>query len=86
MRIPVEFNRTRATGCPTVMPALELYRWLLEHGRRRPLEEQQKGLKHLTVEWLGPELGADLSALWDSSLWIPQESLGFERLIQRIES
>lgn len=82
VRIPLEFNRTRTGGCSTVTPALELYRWLLENGRRRALEEQQAGLRHLANDWLGAELGADLAALWDAGQWIPQESLGFERLTQ----
>jgi len=82
VRIPLEFNRTHTGGCTTVTPAIELYRWLLENGQRRPLEERKEGLGHLADDWLGSELGADLAVLWDAGQWIPQESLGFEQLTQ----
>lgn len=85
VRIPVEFNRTRAAGCSTVTPARELYHWLLENGRRRSLEERQEGLRNLADNWLGAELGAGLAALWDAGQWIPQESLGFEQLTKGTE-
>lgn len=83
VRIPFEFNRSRVDGEVTmVAPALELYRWLLENGRRRPLEERQERSAHLAREWLGAELGGEVKALWEAGLWIPQESLGFEQLPQ----
>lgn len=82
VRIPLEFNRTRAVGGTSVTPALELYRWLLENGRRRSLEERPERPGYLAHEWLGAELGTDLAALWDAGWWIPQESLGFEQLTQ----
>lgn len=58
----------------------ELYCWLIKNRRRRSLEERQVRMGHLAHDWLGVELGADLTALWDSGHWIPQESLGFEAL------
>lgn len=82
VRIPLEFNRTRAVGGTSVTPALELYRWLLANGRRRSLEERPERPGYLAHEWLGAELGTDLAALWDAGWWIPQESLGFEQLTQ----
>lgn len=82
VRIPMEFNRTRAEACTTVTPTLELYRWLLENGRRRPLEERQERAGNLARNWLGAELGDELAALWDAGQWVPQESLGFERLTE----
>lgn len=42
----------------------------------------QEGLKHLVDDWLSPELGVDVAALWDAGQWIPPESLGFEQLSQ----
>ncbi|RQO69203.1 hypothetical protein DBR44_13150 [Aquitalea sp. FJL05] len=82
VRIPLEFNRTRVCSGFTVTPAFELYRWLLKNGRRRALAERQAGLSKLADDWLGAELGADLTALWKAGQWIPQESLGFEQLTQ----
>ncbi|MDT3672958.1 MAG: DUF2220 family protein [Aromatoleum sp.] len=80
VRIPLEFNLTRGDGYTPVRPAVELYRWLLENGRRRPLEERQERAGHIARNWLGAELGGELTALWDAGQWVPQESLGFERL------
>ncbi|QZA82260.1 Wadjet anti-phage system protein JetD domain-containing protein [Deefgea piscis] len=81
VRIPIEFNRTRSSVSSMVAPAIELYRWLLENGHKRVLCEQHNGLRSLAEEWLGNELGAELSELWISGHWIPQEALGFERLM-----
>lgn len=83
VRIPLDFNRNRAhtSGCTTVTPAIEFYRWLIENGRRRSLDEERKKCpRHLADDWLGAELGAELAVLWDAGQWIPQESLGFEQL------
>jgi len=82
VRIPLEFNRTREDGRAIVTPALGLYRWLLENGRRRLLEERQEASAQFANDWLGTKLGGDVVALWDSGHWVPQESLGFEQLIQ----
>lgn len=82
VRIPLEFNRTRMDGSTKVTPALELYRWLLENGQRRSLEVPYAGMEKVASDWLGAELGVDVTALWGTGHWIPQESLGFERLIK----
>jgi len=80
VRIPLEFNRMRGEGRTHVAPALELYAWLLAHGRRRPLEGWDGGEKSSAADWLGVELGGDVLQLWREGCWIPQESLGFEQL------
>lgn len=82
VRIPLEFNRTRMDGATKVAPALELYRWLLENGQRRLLEAPYAGAEGVAPDWLGAELGADVVAMWGVGLWIPQESLGFQCLIE----
>jgi hypothetical protein len=80
VRIPLEFNRARAGGREKVAPATELYAWLLANGRQRSLDVPSNGIESLAVDWLGAELGGELFKLWRAGCWIPQESLGFERL------
>lgn len=78
--IPLDFNReSDAQGWP-VRPALDLYRWLLEHGRTREKPTCRGAAAESATAWLGPELGETLTELWAQGLWIPQEALGFEQL------
>ena len=70
-------------GLPPLQPALDHYRWLVQHGIRRPLAPatmkampEQERVK----EWLGSELSAIIISLFDHGWWLPQEALGLEYL------
>lgn len=76
--IPLDFNRESADL--QVRPALNLYRWLLAHGRTREKLDCRRAAAESATAWLGPELGETLAELWAQGLWIPQEALGFEQL------
>lgn len=80
IRIPQDFNRTSAPDEPKVRPALDLYRWLLQNGRRREKPECSNTGDLLATNWLGADLGAELAAIWQQGLWVPQEGLGYEQL------
>lgn len=76
--IPLDFNRESADL--QVRPALNLYRWLLAHGRTREKPTCREATADTATAWLGSELGEELTELWAQGLWIPQEALGFEQL------
>lgn len=78
--IPLDFNRESDAQGLQVRPALDLYRWLLAHGRTREKPECRGLAAESATAWLGPELGETLTELWAQELWIPQEALGFEQL------
>ncbi len=81
IRIPLDFNRSRNGEGIKVTPSLGFYWWLLENGRRRERADNHV-FKASGVEWLGMDLGGALEQLWSNGYWIPQESLGFEQLVQ----
>jgi hypothetical protein len=78
--IPLDFNRESDAQSCQVRPALNLYRWLLAHGRTRKKPACREAATESATAWLGPELGETLTELWAQGLWIPQEALGFEQL------
>lgn len=80
VRIPQDFNEACKPGDVQVRPALRLYAWLLDNGRRRSKPECALGTAELAMAWLGAHLGLQLHLLWSEGLWVPQESLGFEQL------
>lgn len=82
VRIPLDFNESAHSGSPAVQPATELFAWLLTNGRRREKLECKSGSLTSAQAWLGLELGASLHAVWQDGLWIPQEALGFEQLLE----
>jgi hypothetical protein len=56
------------------------YTWLVEHGRRTPLE----GSEHVTdqdIGWLPSDLRGPVTALFASRQRVPQESLGTHALM-----
>ncbi len=82
VRIPIGVNRRRRSeGRPALLPHLGLYRWLLAHGRRRPLEPAPENAE---IDGLGEvfptELARTLADLWSEGQRIPQESFGMEQL------
>lgn len=82
VRILIGVNRRRQEdGQPTLQPHSGLYRWLLAHGRPRPLE---KAPTDELVRSLRDAFAADLAnaliALWSGGQRIPQESFGVEQL------
>ncbi len=79
--IPLDFNRTAGVGEPRVVPALDWYAWLLEHGLRRGKLECQNAAGQAAIDWLGAELGDALGEVWRVGLWLPQEALGLEQLL-----
>lgn len=80
VRIPCDFNRAAEPGSPQVRPAAAFYRWLLEHGVRRHRPECAAFDAVSAEGWLGAELAARVTGLWQTGHWIPQEALGFEQL------
>lgn len=81
IRIPQDFNRTSAPDEPKVRPALDLYRWLIQNGRRREKADCLKAEVSHAKDWLGNSLGEELAEIWRQGLWIPQEGLGHEQLV-----
>jgi hypothetical protein len=80
VRIPSEFNRSSEAGSPQVRPAVNFYQWLLANGVRRHRPDCALFDTASVEEWCGAELASQICQLWQSEHWIPQESLGFERL------
>lgn len=76
IQIPLRFNQT--SGIP-LRPAVDLYRMALQIGRRRANVSRTSGDGAAAVEWI-PDCAADLTELWNSGQWIPQESIGTEQL------
>ncbi len=74
-------QRRRAEGRTTLRPHRGLYRWLLAHGRRRPLETAFADIIAAELaSTFSPEIAAGLVDLWTSGQRIPQESFGLEQL------
>ena len=74
-------KRRLADRQPTVRPHCGLYRWLLAHGCRRPLDKAPKdGLVAHVGEVFPPGIAASLGELWAEGLCIPQEGFGLEQL------
>lgn len=80
--IPLRFNETNGA---LVRPAMDLYRFALDHGIRRSPVIRVSGDEEGAQRWL-PELTDQICALWASDRWIPQESLGTEQLFSNWES
>ena len=77
-QIPERVASSLAPG--QLLPALQWYRWLLQHGTRRPLKVIS-GEPRALGPWLEDvALRGDVEALWASGYWIPQESLGLDSL------
>lgn len=63
-----------------LQPAASLYTWLVEYGKRTPLE----GSEHVTdqdIGWLPSDLRGPVTALFASRQRVPQESLGTHALM-----
>ncbi|MBY4833601.1 Wadjet anti-phage system protein JetD domain-containing protein [Burkholderia dolosa] len=74
--IPLRFNDANGV---TVLPAVDLYRFAVSHGKRRAPVARASNDENDARRWL-PELCEQICSLWDSGYWIPQESLGTEQL------
>lgn len=79
--IPLDFNRAAGLDEPRVLPALDWYAWLLENGYRREKPGCQSALCQTAIDWLGMELGQAVGDVWLAGQWLPQEALGFEKLL-----
>lgn len=83
--IPCEFNAHAVAQTDlTVRPATALYALLLEFGLRRHSEEQPSSRQKMAIQhWFGfSSVGEKLVNLLSDSHWIPQESLGYEKLLE----
>jgi hypothetical protein len=58
-----------------LQPAASLYTWLLEHGRRTPLEGSER-VTDQDLAWLSPDMRERVTTLFASMQRIPQEALG----------
>lgn len=81
-RILIGVNRRRQSeGRAVLRPHRGLYRWLLAHGRRRPLE---RAPDNGAIDGLGDAFPEDiargLAELWSEGQRVPQESFGIEQL------
>jgi hypothetical protein len=74
--IPLQFNSTSRLS---LQPAVDLYRMALEMGVRRIGVTRMPGDETHASQWIAA-CAADLTALWNSGRWIPQESIGTEQL------
>ena len=73
--------RRQADRRTTVQPHCGLYRWLLAHGCRRPLDKAPKeGLAARLGQVFPAGIADSLGELWAEGLCIPQESFGLEQL------
>ncbi len=79
--IPLSFNDTNGS---VVLPDIGLYQFALESGKRRSSVNRTIGDENAVQRWL-PELSDQISELWASDHWIPQESLGTEQLFNNWE-
>ena len=81
-RILIGVNRQRQSeGRAALRPHRGLYRWLLAHGRRRPLERVPVNLEIDSLNHVFPaDLAKGLAELWSEGRRIPQESFGIEQL------
>ena len=74
-------ERRRAEGGTTVQPHCGLYRWLLAHGCRGPLDKAPRdGLAARLGEVFPADIAGALGDLWAAGLRIPQESFGLQQL------
>ncbi len=75
-------QRRQAEGQTTLRPHRGLYRWLLEHGCRCPLETTpEDGLDTGLADLFPVEIATWLVDLWTAGHRIPQESFGLEQLL-----
>lgn len=73
--------RRKAEGQVPLLPHCGLYRWLLAHGHRRPLEVTPPDTLIVELENVFPtDLAVALVDLWSGGVRIPQESFGTEQL------
>ena len=81
-RILVGVNRRRQSeGRAVLSPHRGLYRWLLAHGRRNPLERTPENAEiDGLVDVFPAGLARALAELWSAGQRIPQESFGIEQL------
>ena len=81
-RILIGVNRRRQSeGRTALRPHRGLYRWLLAHGHRRPLERApEDGVVAGLDEAFPADLAKALMELWSEGQRIPQESFGIEQL------
>ena len=81
-RILIGVNRRRQSeGRAALRPHRGLYRWLLAHGHRRPLERTPENAGIDGLDDVFPaDLARALMELWSEERRIPQESFGIEQL------
>lgn len=72
-------------GSQPLKPAKDFYRWLLQHGHRKPLKSQA-AVTAGAIDWLGGDTGEQTHELFKARLWIPQESLGLDVLMNEWNS
>jgi hypothetical protein len=75
-------DTVKSTAGLEMLPAVRLYRGLLEIGVRRALGAPTV-LTARSAEWLQPTLASKVMTEWAAGQWLPQEGLSFERLPPR---
>jgi len=77
--IPARVNKARIEkGLQPILPAINLYVWLLKNGIQRPI---LKGKQHKYITgWLPEYLEEKIDQLFSEDKWLPQEALGITEL------
>jgi len=76
INIPLRFNRLNGVQ---LTPALDLYAFLLKHGREKSPVRRSVADTQAAELWL-PGLATGIISMWESDHWKPQEGLGTEQL------
>lgn len=77
--IPTRVSKARvAKNRKAIVPAIELYQWLLENGIERTFLKKQQPI--FAKGWLPVSVENSMIQLFAEKKWFPQEALGYEEL------
>jgi len=67
-----------------ILPATELYEWLLKNGIKRPILKGKQ--RSYQADWLPKNLEEQIAQLFSEGMWFPQEALGLTELLAGVHS
>lgn len=67
-----------------ILPAVELYEWLLKNGTKRPMLKGKQ--RKYNIGWLPKTLETQIDQLFSESTWFPQEALGLTELLAGVHN
>lgn len=83
LRIPYVLNEGLVKlGAPPMRPATLLYELLLSRGIRRPMTDRKRRPVASELDWLPENLRVQVANVFKSDLWLPQEGLGLDVLLE----